>query len=154
MCGELDENLLINQEILQRFTAMAQAVGVQTGTADSENVSGPQGLSSSDGRAKYMDKLFNQNLARSLTDVGAVGEEETVDAIASQAIAFARLAGFIAGQLPPEADLYRTIIEAMSEGHSEPRRIMEARRREHDHHHGHSHEDEHSHDDGHGHHHH
>ena len=146
MCGELDENLLINQEILQRFAAMAKAVGVQGEAAKNEGVSGPQGLSGSDGRAKYMDKLFSQNLARCMADVKAVGEEETVDAIASQAIAFARLAGFIAGQLPPEADLFRTIIEAMSEGHLEPKRIMEARRREHADHHGHSHDDWHDND--------
>ena len=148
MCGELDENLQINQEILQRFAAMAKALGVPAGTAKNDGVSGPQGLSNADGRAKYMDRLFNQNLARCIADVEAVGEEETVDAIASQAIALARLAGFVAGQLPPEADLFRTTIEALSEGHAEPKKIMEARRREHDHHHGHGNED------GHGHHHH
>ena len=68
----------------------------------------------------------------------AVAEGQRVDAIAAQAIAFARLAGFLAGQLPPEADLYRTALEAFGDGHAEPRRLAEERHAAHAHH-GHDH---------------
>ena len=93
-----------------------------------------------------MEALFSAGLARALADVQAAAEGQRVDAIAAQAIAFARLAGFIAGQLPPEADLFRATIEALSDGHAEPRRVAEAERARHVHEHGHGHE----HDDGHG----
>ena len=73
--------------------------------------------------------------SRALSQVAAAEEDEAVDALASQAIALARLAGFLAGQLPPEADLYRAVIEAVSAGHNEPREIAEAHHRAHDHHH-------------------
>ena len=87
-----------------------------------------------------MEQIFRDGLGRALADVAAAAEDETVDALASQAIALARLAGFIAGQLPPEADLYRAVIEAVSAGHSEPRELADDYRRQQDHHHGHSHD--------------
>ena len=137
MCGELDEQLLINQEVLERFSVISKMLGTQ---ASDGTTQGPKGLAEADGRAAYMDQIFRDGLGRALTDVNSANEDETVDALASQAIALARLAGFIAGQLPPEADLFRATIEALSAGHAEPRQLAEDYRHEQDHHHAHSHD--------------
>jgi len=137
MCGELDEQLLINQEVLERFSVMSKMLGTQ---ASDGTTQGPKRLAEADGRAAYMDQIFRDGLGRALTDVNSANEDETVDALASQAIALARLAGFIAGQLPPEADLFRATIEALSAGHAEPRQLAEDYRHEQDHHHAHSHD--------------
>ena len=140
MCGDVDENVLIGQELLERFTVMSKMLGVVPGPGAGRT---PEGLSSQEGRAAYMEQLFRAGLTRALADAGAAGSEETVDAMASQAIAFARLAGFIAGQLPPEADLFRTVIEAVTAGHAEPARLAQGHRetqaQAHGHHHSHDH---------------
>ena len=79
--------------------------------------------------ATFWRKLFSQSILqsvttfttpRSLEDIERATDDESVDALAAQAIALARLAGFLAGQLPPEADLFRALIEAVSAGHAEP----------------------------------
>lgn len=142
MCGELDEQVLVGQEMLDRFRAMAKGMALPEPGGDGE---GPVNLAEPDGRAAYMERIFKVGLARALEDIGRAEEDETVDALAAQAIALARLAGFLAGQLPPEADLFRALIEAMTAGHGEPRERVEAARREHDHHHGHSHDHDHHH---------
>ena len=96
-------------------------------------------------------------LTDTLAEVEGAAETEKIDVIASRAIVLARLAGFLAGQLPPDADLFRTVIEAVTEGHAEPRRIadkLRAQMQDHHHHHGHDHHDHghgHGHDHGHGH---
>lgn len=155
MCGDLDEDGPIGRELLARLQVMANRAGARRG----EERRGPlPDLTATDGRATYMQALFSEGLARALADSEAVEDDQRIEAIASQAIALSRLAGFIAAQLPPEADLFRACIEAFSDGHAEPRRIAEAERarhvREHghDHHHGHGHG--HGHDHEHGHHHH
>lgn len=146
MCGEIDENLQINQELLERFNVMARMLGA---TPLDPGQGGPVGLAGAEGRAAYMDQIFQLGLVRALTDANAAEEGEAVDAIASQAIAFARLAGFIAGQLPPDADLFRSVIEAVTAGHAETGRLVRQYREAQDEAHGHSH----SHDGGHHHHH-
>jgi hypothetical protein len=88
-----------------------------------------------------MDTLFAAGLVRAASDANAATEGQRVDAIAAQAIAFARLAGFLAGNLPPEADLFRATIEAVTDGHAMPRRTAEKLRHNHGHHHGHHHHD-------------
>jgi len=145
MCGEIDENIQINQELLERFTVMAKMLGLEPPEVPA---SGPVGLATADGRAAYMDQIFRAGLTRALSDATASEDDEAVDAIASQAIAFARLAGFLAAQIPPDADLFRSVIEAVTTGHSETARLE---RKYHDDHakaHGHSHgedDDEHHH---------
>ena len=100
----------------------------------------PGNLTPAKGRAAYMDRIFFQGLERAVADVQGAAEDEKVDAIASLAIAFARLSGFIAGNLPPEADLYRAVIEAVTTGHGEPGRIAaEVRAKNSGHHHHHEH---------------
>ena len=136
MCGDLDEDTVINSEILERFLATAKKVGV---TADA-GAEGPGNLTAATGRAAYMDRIFRHGMERAVADVQGASEDEKVDAVASLAIAFARLAGFIAGNLPPEADLYRAVIEAVTAGHGEPGQIAaEIRAANSGHHHHHDH---------------
>lgn len=137
MCGEIDEQVLIGQEMLGRAQAMARRLGV-TSDAIQGSATPPSGLSEAAGRAAYMESVFSDGLTRALDDIAGAQEDEKIDALAAQAIAFARLAGFLAGQLPPEADLYRAVIEAATDGHGEPRAMVEADRAHH-HHHDHYH---------------
>lgn len=139
MCGEIDENLLVNQELLERFTMMANMLQAapKEGLAEA-----PKDLDKVEGRAAYMEAIFQQGLGRAVSDAHAASDDEVVDVIASQAIALARLAGFIAGQLPPDADLFRAVIEAVTAGQNETatlsRQYREAQSAAHghgDHHH-------------------
>ena len=116
MCGELDDQVLIGQEMLDRARFMAKQMNLpeREGAGDT-----PSGLAGEDGRAAYMERVFRSGLARALNDVERAEEDETIDALAAQSIALARLAGFLAGQLPAEADLYRAVIEVDDGG---PRR--------------------------------
>ena len=68
-----------------------------------------------------------------------------------QAVVFARLAGFLAGQLPPGDEMMRATLEALLDGHAEPARTLQRPR---DRDHGHSHDYDHDHEHGHHHHHH
>lgn len=137
MCGELDDDVQVDTEIFQRFLQIARHHGAM-----------PQGaehvlpdLEEASGRSAYMDTLFSAGLVRAVSDASTASEGQRVDAIAAQAIAFARLAGFLAGQLPPEADLFRAAIEAMTDGHAMPGRAADKINHAHDHHHGHHHHD-------------
>ncbi len=135
MCGEIDEDVQVDNEIFARFLQIAKQHGVVPG--DGQNV--VPDLEEASGRSAYMDTLFIAGLVRAASDANAATEGQRVDAIAAQAIAFARLAGFLAGNLPPEADLFRAVVEAMTDGHATPKRTAE--KLQHDHHHGHHHHD-------------
>ena len=143
MCGELDEDIHINAEIRDRIMAISRKAGVAAPAAQRD----PGPLAEGEERSAYMEQLFRAALAETLADVNGAAEDQKIDVIASRAIAFARLAGFLAGHLPPEADLFRGVIEAVTDGHSEPRRIAERLRTELDHHHHHHHGDDHHHHD-------
>jgi hypothetical protein len=137
MCGELDEEVHVDNEIFQRFLQIARHHGAvpQSGAAALPD------LEEESGRSSYMETLFSAGLVRAVSDASAAAEGQRVDAIAAQAIAFARLAGFLAGQLPPEADLFRATVEALTDGHALPGRTADRIRHAHDHHHGHHHHD-------------
>lgn len=137
MCGELDEGLEVDNEIFARLQQLARHQGV----ALAGSTATVPDLEEAAGRSAYMDTLFAAGLTRAVGDATAAQEGQRTDAIAAQAIVFARLAGFLAGNLPPEADLFRTAIEALTDGHAMPGRIAEHIRRDHDHHHGHDHDD-------------
>lgn len=153
MCGEIDENVTIGHDLLEQLKVMSSMLGVTLTEAESAN-EGPKNLDTAEGRAAYMQSLFLAGLRRALADSDAAEPEEKVDALASQAIAFARLSGFLAGQLPPEADLFRAISEAMISGHGETARLSRIYHHKQDEAHGHSHDDDHDHDHDHHHHHH
>ena len=115
MCGEIDEQVLIGQEMLDRAQRDGDAkLNARPEGPGEANGDRPEGLAEAEGRAAYMERIFRSALARALDDIARAEEDETVDALAAQAIALARVAGFLAGQLPPEADLYRATIEALS----------------------------------------
>ena len=157
MCGELDDTIQINAEIENRLNILARHAGVD----QPESIGSPGSLIEDTARAEYMEQVFRSGLFDCLRDVGGAADDEKIDVIAARAIACARLAGFLAGQLPPEADLFRSTVEALTEGHAEPRRItarLRAAMEDHHHHgpddgadhghhaHGHHHHHSHSHD--------
>src|SRR5437868_3934861 len=130
MCGDLDENTQIGQQLLEQLKVMSRMQGIAA--AQEPGPARTMNLATVEARAAYMESLFSAGLTRALNDTDAAEPEMVVDAIASQAIAFARLAGFLAGQLPPEADLFRTTIEALMAGHAEPARLASAYQHEQD----------------------
>ncbi|MCH8059053.1 MAG: hypothetical protein IIA11_01205 [Proteobacteria bacterium] len=117
MCGDLDEQEWIDDELFERFIELTQRFGV---LAESNANGGPSQLDSEDARKKYMDDLFKAGLTRCLNDAASLPNGERMDAVAGQAIVFARLAGFLTALFPPEADLFRTVTGAVFDGHSEP----------------------------------
>jgi len=133
MCGELDDDVQLDNDIFQRFLAIARNHGALPRSGQD---SLPD-LEEATGRSAYMDTLFSAGLVRAVSDAAAASEGQRVDAIAAQAVAFARLAGFLAGQLPPEADLFRATVEALTDGHAMPGRTADTLDHGHDHDHGH-----------------
>ena len=115
MCGDLNEQEQIDDELFERFIELTQCFGVFP-----EANGGPSQLDSEDARKIYMDDLFKAGLTRCLNDAAGLPNGERMDAVAGQAIVFARLAGFLTAQFPPEADLFRTVTGAVFDGHSEP----------------------------------
>ncbi len=64
MCGELDEDTIINTEIQERFLATARKMGVAAGAC----AESPGNLTPAKGRAAYMDRIFFQGLERAVAD--------------------------------------------------------------------------------------
>lgn len=135
MCGDIEEDTGQDDAIFRRFAELARRYGATSGDPARSLA---QDLSDPKGRGAYMSGLFRDGLNRSLGDAAMAPEGFRGDAIASQAIVFARLAGFLAAQLPPGADLFRSTMEAFMDGHGELARHLSD-----DHHHGHSHDHEH-----------
>lgn len=117
MCGDFDDQEKLDEELFEHFVEMARNYGVALGQAGAD---APTRLVEESVRADYMKNLFKAGLTRSVNDAANLPRGEHMDALAGQAIVFARLAGFLAGQFPPESDLFRTISGAMLDAHSEP----------------------------------
>ncbi len=117
MCGEIDEQSRIDEELFDRFLELAASHGVVPRTPGSD---APTQLSDQGTRAAYLDHLFKAGLAQAVNDATNLPEGERMDVLAGQAIMFARLAGFLAGQFPAEADLFRTVVGTLVESHNEP----------------------------------
>jgi hypothetical protein len=150
MCGEVEDERQNDDEIVARLLYIAGGHGV---TRESLTARNAPPLTSDDGRAAYMAELFRRVLNHAVSDLYAIPEGYRADTIANQAVVFARLAGFLAGQLPPGDDMMRTTLEALLDGHAEPARTFQ-RLRDQDHGHSHDHDDDHDHGHGHHHHHH
>jgi hypothetical protein len=135
MCGDLDDDTRLDDELFARLVALAGRYGV----APPERRQPPRAdLAGEQARHAYMSRLFSEVLTHVVGDAAASPEGSRADAIADQAIVLARLAGFLAGQLPPETDLFRATVEAMTDGYGEPgRRLAEAQGHHHHHHHDH-----------------
>ena len=135
MCGDIDDDTGLDDELLARLTAHAKkydaAAGDRAGASEID-------LSGEAERSQYMSGLFRDGLSLALSDASSAPDGARTDAIACQAIVFARLAGFLAGHIPPGADMFRTVVDAMMDGHKEPSEHTE--QHHHDHHaHGHDH---------------
>lgn len=128
MCGEFEEEDYIDDHLFGRLLQMAGKYGVVPAEAGEI---GPSDLSTQEARSQYMTGLFQAGLTRALNDANNLPTGARMDGVAGQAIAFARLAGFLAGQLPPGADVLRPVIDALMEGHREPGEWGHS----HDHHH-------------------
>jgi hypothetical protein len=134
MCGDLEDDTRLDDELFARFLALARRYGASPNEARRP----PSDLAGEEGRHAYMSRLFSEILTHSVSDAAAFPEGERADAMAGHAIVLARLAGFLAGQLPPETDLFRAMVEAMTDGYGEPaRRLAEAEGHHHHHHHDH-----------------
>lgn len=116
MCGEFDDQEQIDDELFERLIERTQRFGVLPKAGGD---SGPSHLDSEESRKAYMDDLFRAGLTRCVNDATGLPNGERMDAIAGQAIVFARLAGFLTAQFPPEADLFRTVTGAVLDGHDE-----------------------------------
>ena len=122
MCGEIYEHDHIDKELFDRFVELAGRHGVSPGSPDGDMPSTL--LTGQAQRSAYMDGLFKAGLARAVSNGANLPPGDRMDSLAGQAIVFARLAGFLAGQFPPEADLFHSTIGALMEGHDEQARAI------------------------------
>jgi len=132
MCGEIDEQERIDEELFERFLEFAGKYGISPAFTDQNT---PSQLDNQDARNAYMNSLFKAALARTVNDAANMPNGERMDILAGQAIVFARIAGFLAAQFPPENDLFRTTIAAMMEGHKEIATTQQVADNHHHHHH-------------------
>lgn len=117
MCGDFDDQERIDEEMFERFSDLIRQFDVEPRANGSD---APLQLDTRSGRAAYMDRLFRAGLTRCVSDASSLPVGERMDALAGQAIAFARLAGFLTAQFPPDADLFRMVTGAVVDGHNEP----------------------------------
>ncbi|MGH8222242.1 MAG: hypothetical protein ACREQZ_04640 [Woeseiaceae bacterium] len=116
MCGDFNGQESLDEELFQQFLERAGHLGV---SPEAPGNRAPARLDSEDVRTEYMDSLFRAGLTRCLNDAAGLPQGERMDALAGQAIVFARLAGFLAAQFPPEADRFRTVISAVVDAHKQ-----------------------------------
>lgn len=116
MCGDFDEDERIDEELFERYALRLEQYGVlvEAGGADA-----PQQLDSEERRAGYMKELFRAGLTRSARDSASLPQGDRMDGVAGQALVFARLAGFLTAQLPPDSDLFRAASAALLDGYNE-----------------------------------
>lgn len=145
MCGDLDDDTKRDDELLAWLTANAKVHDAAPG----EPAASGQVAPGAPGSNEYMSWIFRGALTRALSDIAAAAAGARADAIGSQAIVLARLAGFLAGHLPPESDIFRNLIDALVDGNREPEQAAGRGHADHqphhgtagdDHHHGHGHD--------------
>lgn len=138
MCGDFEHDDPLDDQLFDQLLAMAEQLGISPEHTLAEGNRQPMDPRA---RAAYMDTLFNAALSRSLTDAVHIPAGERMDGVFSQAIVFARLAGFLAGQIPADANPMKAMMEALLEGMNQ----AESLAGEIDHHHGHAHHGHHHH---------
>lgn len=144
MCGDLEEDTRIDEELFAWLLADAKAHRAKPDEAGGSASPPPP---EEPGSNAWMSHQFRAALSRALADIQAAPEGSRAEALGSEAIVLARLAGFLAGHLPPETDIFRSLVDAMMDGHREPERRA-LQRRTHAHH-AHEHGDHHGHGHGH-----
>ncbi len=133
MCGDLDGDVARDDELFGWLIANARMHGATPGGVP------PELPIAEPGSNEYMTATFRGALTRSLTDIERAPEGSRVDAIRSQAIVLGRLAGFLAGHLPPEMDAFRDVVDALMDGNREPQMSAGDHIDDHEHHHGSGH---------------
>jgi len=133
MCGEIDEQERIDEELFERFLNLVRKYDI---TPVTSGQIAPTHLDDESARNAYMNSLFKGALTRTVNDAANLSSGERMDVLAGQAIVFARIAGFLAAQFPPENDLFRTTIAALMEGHKE---VVRDERHTEQYHHYHDH---------------
>lgn len=116
MCGDFDEQESLDEELFQQFVERIGMLGVEL--REDAEASAPK-LDTASARSRYLDGLFRAGLTRCANDATGLPAGERMDALAGQAIVFARLAGYLAAQFPPEADRFRSVITAVVDAHEE-----------------------------------
>lgn len=117
MCGDDDDDKRqMDEKFFKQFLKLAGSLGVSPST-DATNT--PISVTDQVSRTSYMDGLFKAGLSRAVNDAHHLQHGEKMDVLAGQAIVFARLSGLLAGQFPPESDLFHTVINALMQGHKE-----------------------------------
>ena len=149
MCGDLEPENRLADDLYQRFLVQSQAMLARPSVGGELN--------------RYLDGLFNDLLQRCVRDCEQGGDESGYAQMAMQAQVLARLAGFLAGHVALNEDPMRKAMEALMLGYQEaeapPERDHHGHDHSHgDHHHGHHHGahhdgDAHHHSHDHGHHH-
>lgn len=141
MCGEFEEEDLLDEQLFNRFLTLAKTFGVRP---EPGNKKSDLNLNDSEDRRVYMEQLFKAGLTRVTNDAQHIPQDgDHMDAVAIQAVVFGRLAGFLAGQLPPESSIMKASMESFLDGYNEAleknKALVEEEGHHHHHHHGHSH---------------
>jgi hypothetical protein len=116
MCGDDDDLNQVDEDLYNRFLNKANKLGVSPEVRDGITT---LDLNDPGTRSKYMEDLFKAGLTRAVNDADGQKSGDRMDIVAGQAIVFARLAGLLAGQFPPESDLFHTVVSALMDGHKE-----------------------------------
>jgi hypothetical protein len=111
MCGDLEEeegDSKLEHELYERFVAHCRAL---LATAPPPNEQPAD-------NTRYMERLFNDALSRSLKDCQQLSGNQ-YERLILQPVVFARLAGFLAAHMSLGEDPLRRVMEAMMLGYSE-----------------------------------
>jgi hypothetical protein len=125
MCGEIEDEASLEEQIVAHFREVAQLY-LKT-AADEPSKEAPE--ASVHG---YMDHLFAVVLRKCLQDLDDGIEGHSLEHLRVQAIVLARLSGLLASQLPPELETLPASMDAMLVGYRE---IEKRAVRAHHHHH-------------------
>lgn len=136
MCGDLEDDTRLDDQLFAWLVANAKAHGAAPDAAATSAGTGEPGSN------VWMSEQFRAALSRALAEIAAAPEGARAEALGNEAIVLARLAGFLAGHLPPDTDIFRNLVDALMDGHREPE--GQARQRHaHAHHHDHGHKHDH-----------
>lgn len=125
MCGDIESESPLEQVIIERFRAVADRYLAVAGTNAGQ-----------DPEHDYMDDLFATVLRKCADDIAGVENGGALAQLQAQGVVLARLAGILAGQLPPTAETLQASMDALLVGYREAR---SAAGDDHAHDHGHHH---------------
>jgi len=130
MCGEIETEESLAEELYAQFVDHVQAFLVNLRTSTTQRDSGQL--------YDYLDALFRRTLRNSVTPEKAPEDVTGYQRLCMEPLVFARVAGFMAAHQPLEGDPLRRLIEALMTGYAEGEAAMDSDT-EHRHVHGHEH---------------